>query len=209
MAIRVALHHQTSYHFDRLVNVSPHIVRLRPAAHSRTPIQAYSLNIQPARHFINWMQDPFGNFQARLIFPDKIRELFIEVDLVAEMTVINPFDFFVEDYAEYYGFQYEPELREELAPYLEIKERGPLLLDWVARVDRGPAHRIVDFLVSLNCRLEQDIDYIIRMEPGIQTCEETLSRGRGSCRDSAWLLVQILRQLGLAARFVSGYLSRR
>ncbi len=205
MAIRVALNHKTSYQYDRLVGVSPQVVRLRPAAHSRTPIHAYSFKAQPSKHFINWLQDPFGNFQARLVFPDKIRELTVEVNLVAEMTVINPFDFFVESYAEDYGFRYEPELRQELAPYLEIKEQGPLLQQWLAAVDRKPK-RIVDFLVELNRHLNQDIEYIIRLEPGVQNCEETLSKRSGSCRDSAWLLVQILRQLGLAARFASGYL---
>ena len=205
MAIRVALHHQTSYRFDRPVGVSPHVVRLRPAPHARMPIHAYSLKIEPAKHFINWLQDPFGNFQARLVFPEKIRELAITVDLVAEMTVINPFDFFVEDYAEEYGFDYESTLRQELAPYLEVQENGPLLHEWLAGVDHDP-QRIVDFLVEINWRLNQEIAYVIRMEPGVQTCEETLEKRSGSCRDSAWLLVQILRQLGLAARFVSGYL---
>ncbi len=205
MAIRVALHHQTSYRFDRPVGVSPHVIRLRPAPHTRTPVHAYSLGIQPAQHFINWMQDPFGNFQARLVFPEKIRELNITVDLIAEMTVINPFDFFVEEYAEKYPFQYEATLSRELAPYLEIQEGGPLLLEWLAGVSLDPL-RIVDFLVGLNRRLSQDIGYIIRMEPGVQGCEETLANRSGSCRDSAWLLVQILRHLGLAARFVSGYL---
>ena len=206
MAIHVALHHQTSYHFDRPVGVSPHIVRLRPALHTRTPIHAYSLKIEPAgKYFINWMQDPFGNFQARLVFPEKIRELSLTVDLVAEMTVINPFDFFVESYAEKYPFTYELTLSRELTPYLEIQENGPLLNAWLAGVNRKP-QTIVDFLVELNRQLGQDINYLIRMESGVQTCEETLSKRSGSCRDSAWLLVQILRHLGLAARFVSGYL---
>lgn len=205
MAIRVALHHHTSYRFDRAVNVSPHVIRLRPALHTRTPIHAYSLKIEPAQHFINWMQDPFGNFQARLVFPEKVRELSLTVDLVAEMTVINPFDFFVESYAEKYPFAYEPTLCRELTPYLETQENGPLLSAWLVGVDRKP-QTIVDFLVELNRRLGQDIGYLIRMEAGVQTCEETLSKRSGSCRDSAWLLVQILRHLGLAARFVSGYL---
>ncbi|MCB1767054.1 MAG: transglutaminase family protein, partial [Candidatus Competibacteraceae bacterium] len=206
MAIRVALHHQTAYRFDRPVGVSPHVIRLRPAPHARTPIHAYSLKIEPAgKYFINWMQDPFGNFQARLVFPEKVRELGITVDLVAEMTVINPFDFFVESYAEKYPFTYEPTLFRELTPYLEIQESGPLLNEWLNGVDRTPK-TIVDFLVDLNQRLSQDIGYIIRMEPGVQTCEETLGKRSGSCRDTGWLLVQILRHLGLAARFVSGYL---
>ncbi|MEE4377979.1 MAG: transglutaminase family protein [Candidatus Competibacteraceae bacterium] len=205
MAIRVALNHKTSYRYDRLVGVSPQVIRLRPAPHARTPIHAYSINVQPAEHFINWLQDPFGNFQARVVFPEKIRELSIEVDLIAELVVINPFDFFVESYAEKYSFEYAPELRQELAPYLEIKERGPLLMAWLKKVDRR-RRNINDFLVELNQQLNQDIRYLIRMEPGVQSCEETLGNRSGSCRDTGWLLVQILRHLGLAARFVSGYL---
>ncbi|PWV60139.1 DUF2126 domain-containing protein [Plasticicumulans acidivorans] len=205
MTIRVALNHKTSYRFDRLVSMSPHIVRLRPAPHARTPIPAYSLKISPQPYFINWQQDPFGNFQARLVFPDKVREFEVEVDLVAEMTVINPFDFFVEEYADNFPFEYPSELKRELAPYLEVRERGPLLLDWLRDVPADPGNT-VNFVVDLNQRLQQDVRYLIRMEPGVQTGEETLTKGSGSCRDSAWLMVQILRHLGLAARFVSGYL---
>ena len=205
MTIRVALNHKTSYHFDRPVSLSPHIVRLRPAPHARTPIPAYSLKINPQPHFINWQQDPFGNFQARLVFPEKVREFDVEVDLVAEMTVINPFDFFVEEYADNFPFEYTPELKKELAPYLEIRERGPLLLDWLRDVSLDPVNT-TSFLVALNQRLQRDVGYVIRMEPGVQAAEETLAKGTGSCRDSAWLMVQIARHLGLAARFVSGYL---
>ncbi len=205
MAIRVALHHQTAYQYDRAISVSPQVIRLRPAPHTRTPIQAYSLKVRPANHFINWLQDPFGNFQARVVFPEKIREFLVDVDVIAEMVVINPFDFFVESYAEKYPFNYEAELCQELMPYFEIKERGPALMEWLAGVDRQSI-RTVDFLVALNTRLQKDIGYIIRMEPGIQSCEETLTKRSGSCRDSGWLLVQILRHLGFAARFVSGYL---
>jgi uncharacterized protein (DUF2126 family)/transglutaminase-like putative cysteine protease len=205
MAIRVAINHKTEYRYDRLVNLSPHVVRLRPAAHTRTPIHSYSLKILPKKHFINWQQDPFGNYLARVVFPDKTRILSVEVDLVAEMVVINPFDFFLEKSAEHFPFQYSEALAKDLAPYLAISEEGPLLKKWLSGVSRTKAHTN-DFLVSLNQRLQQDIDYNIRMEPGIQKCEETLSIQRGSCRDTAWLLVQILRHLGLAARFVSGYL---
>ncbi|WP_455211131.1 transglutaminase family protein [Kaarinaea lacus] len=205
MTIRVAINHKTRYQYDRLVTLSPHVFRLRPAVHSRTPIESYSLTIKPANHFINWQQDPFGNYLARVVFPEKTKELCLEVDLTADMTVINPFDFFVEDYAKDYPFEYDPQLKKELAPYKEIKESGPLLKKWLSRVDRGKK-AIVDFLVELNQNLQKDIAYNIRMEPGIQSCEETLQIARGSCRDTGWLLVQILRHLGLAARFVSGYL---
>jgi len=205
MAIRVALNHKTSYRYDRLVGVSPQVIRLRPAPQARTPIHAYSITVQPAEHFMNWMQDPFGNFQARVVFPEKIHELSIEVDLIAELVVINPFDFFVESYAEKYSFEYAPELRQELAPYLEIKECGPLLMDWLKKVDQR-RQNINDFLVALNQQLNGEIQYLVRMKPGVQSCEETLSNRSGSCRDTSWLLVQLLRHLGLAARFVSGYL---
>ncbi|MBK1733185.1 DUF2126 domain-containing protein [Thiococcus pfennigii] len=205
MSIRVAINHKTEYRFDRPVGLSPHVIRLRPAAHCRTPILSYSLRVEPAEHFLNWQQDPFGNYLARLVFPQRAKALSIEVDVIAEMITINPFDFFLEDSAQQVPFVYEPQLAKELVPYLEIKERGPRLMAWLAGLDRR-ARATVDFLVALNQRLQQDVGYVIRMEPGVQSAEETLSRGQGSCRDSGWLLVQILRHLGLAARFVSGYL---
>lgn len=205
MAIRVALNHHTLYRYDRLVTLSPQIIRLRPAPHCRTPILSYSLRIRPAEHFINWQQDPQSNYLARVVFPQQTRELSVEVDLVADMTVLNPFDFFLEPLAEVYPFLYEAWLAQELAPYLAIEPAGPRLQAFVGSISRDRT-RTVDFLVALNQRVQQEIQYIIRLEPGIQSCEETLTLRRGSCRDSAWLLVQILRHLGLAARFVSGYL---
>src|SRR5689334_22682988 len=205
MGIRVLLHHKTVYNYDRLVTLSPQIVRLRPAPHSRTPVTSYSLRIEPEEHFINWQQDPFGNFLARLVFPKQTRQFSLEVSLAADMTVINPFDFFLEPYAEKYPFHYEAQEVRELRPFLEPATMGPLMEMFLASIDRRET-RIADFLVSLNQRLQREIHYFIRMEPGIQTPEETLKLGSGSCRDSAWLLVQTLRRLGLAARFVSGYL---
>jgi uncharacterized protein (DUF2126 family) len=205
MAIRVALHHKTVYRYDRLVLLSPQVVRLRPAPHSRTPIASYSLRVEPADHFLNWQQDPQGNFMARLVFPNLTRIFSLEVDLVAEMTVINPFDFFLEPYAERFPFRYEDWQAVELGPYLQAAPAGERLTAWLGSVSREDAATI-PFLMGLNGRLQREIGYVIRMEPGVQTPEETLGRASGSCRDSAWLLVQILRQLGLAARFVSGYL---
>ena len=208
MTIRVALTHETTYSFDRAVNLSPHEIRLRPAPHCRTPINSYSLTVTP-KHFINWQQDPFGNWLARLVFPDKATELKVTVDLVADMTVINPFDFFVEKYAETFPFGYPDALLKELQPFLETQNPGPLLSNWLSAFRREVLTgklAIVDMLVAANSRLQGNIGYIVRMEPGIQACEETLALRRGSCRDSAWLLVQIFRHLGLAARFASGYL---
>lgn len=205
MAIRVALKHNTAYHFDKLISLAPHVIRLRPAPHSRTPIHSYSLNIEPKDHFINWQQDPYGNYLARLVFPEKTRSLKIDVEVIAEMTVINPFDFFLEEEGEEFPFKYEDQLAKDLVPYLELNEQGPKLKEWLNDIDLTK-RRTIDFLVELNQRLQEDIAYNIRMEPGVQTCEETLTIKKGSCRDTAWLLVQILRHLGLAARFVSGYL---
>ncbi len=205
MTIRTAIHHVTEYKFDRLVALSPHVLRLRPAAHSRTPIHGYSLKITPENHFINWQQDPFGNFLARLVFPEKTKSLKIEVEVIADMTVINPFDFFVEPSAEKYPFKYDKVLKQELHPYLEIEDDGPLIKKWVDSVPKKPMP-INDFLVYLNQRLQGEIGYNIRMEPGVQDSDTTLKIKKGSCRDTGWLLVQILRHLGLAARFTSGYL---
>jgi len=205
MTIRVAINHNTCYKFDRSVDIAPHIFRLRPAPHSRSPIKSYSFRIYPENHYLNWQQDPFGNYQARIVFPEKAKELRIEVEVVVDMTVINPFDFFIEKYAQQYPFKYETQLAKELVPYLEIVENGPRLQGWLAEIDRSKK-RTEDFLVDLNRKLSEVVDYSIRLEAGIQTCETTLEKALGSCRDSAWLLVQILRHLGLAARFVSGYL---
>jgi uncharacterized protein (DUF2126 family) len=159
----------------------------------------------PTTHFINWQQDPQANYLARLVFPELTREFRVEVDLVAEMAVINPFDFFLEPYAEHYPFSYEPELLVELAPYCTREPLTPLFARYLAEVPRDKT-TMVPFLADLNRRLAGDIQYLIRLEPGVQTPEETLAKRSGSCRDSGWLLVQLLRYLGFAARFVSGYL---
>ncbi|BBX02925.1 transglutaminase [Mycolicibacterium moriokaense] len=209
----MALEHRTSYTFDRLVQVHPHVVRLRPAPHCRTPIEAYSFAVEPADHFINWQQDAFGNFLARLVFPNRARSLTITVGLIADMKVINPFDFFIEEYAEKFGFAYPKSLAEDLKPYLRPVDEhgegsgpGDLVKAWVANFFVPPGTRTIDFLVALNRAINADVGYSLRMEPGVQAPDYTLRTGIGSCRDSAWLLVSILRQLGLAARFVSGYL---
>jgi uncharacterized protein (DUF2126 family) len=205
LSIHVALNHVTHYRYDRLVSLSPQSVRLRPAPHCRTRILSYSLSVLPAKHFINWQQDPQANYLARLTFPDKTSELRIEVDLVAEMAVFNPFDFFLEPYAQQFPFNYEAGEARELAPYLSRLAVTPRLSSYLESIPRKKVVTI-DFLVELNMRLSRDIRYLIRMEPGVQTPETTLGNASGSCRDSSWLLAQLLRHLGLATRFVSGYL---
>lgn len=230
MAIKIAIKHRTEYHFDKLINLSPHVIRLKPAPHTRTPVHQYSIKIEPKDHFINWIQDPFGNFNCRLVFPEKTKKLSIEVNLVADLVTINPFDFFVEDYAEYYPFKYTSQEKKELSVFFEKQHEGSLFKQLLSDIKKarpglkttlaGEANRpkkeqvakhtlkahIVHYLVELNQMVYELIDYNIRMEPGVQTCAETLKLKSGSCRDSAWLLVQLLRHLGLAARFVSGYL---
>jgi len=205
VSIHVALNHVSHYLYEHPVSLGPQIVRLRPAPHCRTRILSYSLRVTPTEHFINWQQDPQANYLARLVFPQKTSELRIEVDLIAEMAVLNPFDFFSEQHAEHFPFDYQRQEVHELAPFLHRLPAGPLFSRYLATIDIKK-QRTIDFLVNLNRQLSTDIRYLIRLEPGIQTPEETLAKASGSCRDSAWLLVQILRHLGLAARFVSGYL---
>ncbi|MDX2307180.1 MAG: transglutaminase family protein [Hyphomicrobium sp.] len=206
MPILTSLHHVTRYTYDRPVTLGPQLIRLRPAPHSRTRVPSYALKVVPEQHFVNWQQDPHGNWIARYVFPEKTTEFSITVDLIAEMAVINPFDFFVEPAAEKYPFAYDPDLARDLAAYLEPDDKSPSLLAYIETLGVLDQPTTVEMLVALNTKLSEDIRYVIRMEPGVQTPDETLSKRSGSCRDTGWLLVQILRNLGLAARFVSGYL---
>ncbi len=205
MSIKAAIRHLTHYRYDQPVVMGPQIIRLRPAPHSRTRVISHSLKVSPEGHFVNHQQDPYGNWQARFVFPEPVREFRIEVDLVADMTVYNPFDFFVEERAEHWPFDYPEEIAPDLSIYLKPEPAGPRLRTFLDGLSRKK-QRCVDMVVGLNARLSNEIEYLIRMEPGVQTPEETLTKASGSCRDSAWLMVQILRHLGLAARFCSGYL---
>lgn len=208
MTIQVAVHHHSHYHFDRPVFVFPHEIRLRPVVGHRTAIVAYSLKVCPGKHAIHWQQDLHGNCVARLTVPDLTEELALTVDLVADLGAINPFDFFVESWAEYYPFQYPAEWSVEVVPFLHTDAPGPDLSGWL-REFRGALSRdmtTTQLLVCANQSVWRSVSYVMRMEPGVQSCDETLAKGTGSCRDSAWLLVQVLRHLGIAARFVSGYL---
>ncbi|MEI6032815.1 MAG: transglutaminase family protein [Verrucomicrobiae bacterium] len=205
MPIHVALYHASRYTYDRPVALAPQVIRLRPAPHCRTPVLSYSLKITPKNHFLNWQQDPFGNYLARIVFPEKTDCFTVETDLIAEMAVYNPFDFFLEESVEDFPFSYQPAERKSLEPFLELAPQGALFAGLIDGVDRS-RRRTIGFLVALNARLAQEVRYVVRLEPGVQTPEETLAIGSGSCRDTAWLLVQILRHLGLAARFASGYL---
>jgi uncharacterized protein (DUF2126 family)/transglutaminase-like putative cysteine protease len=205
MTILVALNHRTSYRYDRPVTLGPQTIRLRPAPHSRTSIVSYNLTVKPQPHFLNWQQDPQGNFLARVVFPERVTHFDVTVDLIADMATINPFDFFLEPEAEEWPFAYDPVLEQELAPYRVLSEPGPELTALLAAAPKQK-QRTIDMLVALNQLVNSRISYIVRLEPGVWTPEQTLSAAKGSCRDSAWVLVQMLRNLGFAARFVSGYL---
>src|ERR1700690_1394453 len=209
MVTQVALNHRTQYRYDKAVSVGPQVIRLRPAPHCRTPILSYSLDVTPTGHLLNWQFDLHNNHLARLLFPDKINEFIVEVDLVAELLPLNPFDFFLEPGVEDYPFEYSAELAKDLEPYRWVDPGvdpcGPLLQAFLGKLSREKRGTI-SFLVDLNRQVRSEIEYVTRLDPGVQTCEQTLEKGTGSCRDSAWLLVQILRHVGIAARFVSGYL---
>lgn len=205
MSITASIYHLTHYKYDRPVTLGPQVIRLRPAPHSRTRVISHALRVSPEPHFVNHQQDPYGNWLARFVFPEPVREFKIEVDLVADMSVYNPFDFFVEDSAGKFPFTYGDDIAPDLSIYLRPEPVGPRLDALLKTIPRDPMVT-VDFLVMLNSRLANEINYEIRMEPGVQTSETTLGRAAGSCRDTSWLLVQVLRNLGLAARFVSGYL---
>jgi uncharacterized protein (DUF2126 family)/transglutaminase-like putative cysteine protease len=205
VSIRASIHHVTRYDYDRPVTLGPQIVRLRPAPHCRTHIASYALKVEPAQHFVNWQQDPHGNWLARFVFPEPTRAFAVAVDLIADLAVINPFDFLVEPYAAKTPFAYPAEIADDLVAYVKPEPAGRALGDYLASIERRETDT-VNFLVELNARLNRDVQYLVRLEPGVQEPDETLRRQSGSCRDSAWLLVQILRHLGFAARFVSGYL---
>ena len=205
MSVRVAITHESRYLFDKPVVLLPHIVRLRPSPYCKTPIEAYTLSIEPNKHFLHWHQDLFGNYLARLFFPEPSAHLSCVVECVANLVPINPFDFLLEPYAVLWPFQYPSELSKYLEPYFQLQEDSRALQDWLQSLDSLP-NDTTSFILEVTRCLSRDIAYIRRDELGVQSPEETLAKRRGSCRDSAWLLIHVFRKLGIAARFISGYL---
>lgn len=205
MSTSISLHHKTFYTYDRPVFLSPHLFRLRPAAHAPAKIERYSLHFEPTDQVTHWQQDVFGNFIARVDFNGPMTGMSVEVNLDATLTAYDPFNVRIDDYAQTFPFQYLPNTRKDLFSYLELVDQGPKLAAFTAMA-QNPGQDILGFLVSINQMVYNQIGYLQRMEEGVRTSEQTLDYGTGSCRDSAWMLVQVLRYLGLAARFVSGYL---
>ena len=205
MAVDVSLKHVTHYSYDRSVKLGPQTIRLRPAPHTRSSFKQYSLQIFPKKHFINWQQDPFGNYLAGVVFEEPTSEFRVEVGLITEIRVFNPFAFFLDDEAEFFPLSYAKERKDQLGPYIVKPDDGPLFKKFIKKIDIKK-QKTMDFLVRVNQLVYKELNYLVRMEPGVQTSEQTLQLGQGSCRDFAWLLCQVLRKFGLASRFVSGYL---
>ena len=209
MIMLVSLRHGTRYLYDRPVTLGPHEIRLKPVPGCRTPVPSYSLSVRPAQHSIHWHHDAAGNNVARVLFQEKIPQFEIDVALTADLAPVNPFDFLVSPGAERFPLAYPDTVRPELQAYLSATENGVQLQRWLMefRASEKPEGRgTIDLLAAINGRVKRDIAYVTRMEHGIQSCEDTLGQRSGSCRDSGWFLVQALRHLGIAARFVSGYL---
>ena len=162
----------------------PQVIRLRPAPHTRTTIRSYSLKVTPAEHFVNWQQDPNGNWLARFVFPERTTEFSIVVDLLADMAVINPFDFFVEPVPTTIRSSIRASSLEELAPYLASRAGRPAGSRNTC-VAAARQQSTIDFIVALNQRLQGESAIWSAMDPGVQTTEETLTLASGSCRDSA------------------------
>jgi uncharacterized protein (DUF2126 family)/transglutaminase-like putative cysteine protease len=205
MGIHVALNHRTDYRYPQPIFLGPQVIQLCPAPHCRIPILSYSLDVIPGKHLLHWQMDPHSNRLARLLFSERTDELVVDVNLVADLSPTNPFDFLLEPGVEEYPFTYTPDLAKDLEPFRSVDVPGQLLEQFLAPFQIQSCGT-VSFLLKVNHAVRDAIAYETRLAPGVQTSEVTLERRSGSCRDSAWLLVEILRNLGVAARFVSGYL---
>ena len=190
MSIHIALHHRTHYHYDRPVELGPQTVRLRPAPHCRTRILSYSLRVLPEPHFINWQQDPQSNYLARLVFPEKTREFCVEVDLVAEMSVLNPFDFFLEPAAERFPFHYDGTLDHELEPFQLKCELSPKLQAYLASVTRDALGENITFLNRPresvpHSEVAEDVHAHGHMpEVGQRQCHRAVKTGQGGADEN-------------------------
>jgi len=205
--VSVCLRHRTTYLFERPAVLGPHSIRLRPSPHCPVPILGYELRVDPQDAEVRWHHDPHDNWVARAFFPSPAGKLDIDVRMEARLAPVNPFDFYVDDWALRYPFAYPHALSRELAAYLWRDEPTPRVRAFVEEVRAAVGgSNTAEALTTANRMTHARIGYLTREEEGVLAPEETLARGCGSCRDSAWLLVQVLRHLGIAARFSSGYL---
>ncbi len=205
--MRLLLHHRSLYRFPQPAVLGPHLIRLRPASHAQLAVESYQLRVT-APGELRWHKDPVGNAVARATWPSgRLSELTVEVELAVDLRPVNPFDFTLDASAEESPFSYG-ELAHDLAPYLRCDDAAYALGDRArelfATLPRSGT--TVPLVIEVNRLVHERVRYVVRDEEGVWSPEETLLQGRGSCRDSAVLLVAALRSCGLAARFVSGYL---
>ncbi len=204
MSTRISLRHRIEQRFSRAVRLSTHWLRLRPAPGGRSRVTAYSLKVEAQPHWLNWLRDPLENYVGRLDFPEPVTRLGLDVELIAELEPMNPFDFLVEPYAAEYPFDYPKQLQKELAPYLAAPASGARLDAWLDALDPRLGY-IMDFLRQVNSRVNASVPRVLPADSGAIDLEATLASGTGSSRAVAWLATLALRDLGMAARLVSGY----
>lgn len=201
---RYQIHHHTIYRYDTSVTFSPHYLRLKPQESDVCDTLSYTLDVSPPCS-VYWSEDIIGNHVAKCIFSTPSDILDIRTVLEVSLGEKNPFAFIVDEYAENYPFAYRPYEQNGLQYYLQVQEQGELFTQWVARFSPLSMY-VVSMLREVANAIAMEIRYEKRHEPGYLPAEQTLAEKQGSCRDTAWLLMQTLRALGLASRFVSGYL---
>ena len=190
--MRVLIQHRSRYVYERPALLGPQVIRLRPADHTAANIESYTLAIAP-EHRVHWQRDPHGNHVARVTFKagQRVTALDLTVELAVDIRPVNPFDFFIDDRVKQVPFVYPDRLDAELAPYLDMGDPAYRLGRHATDLLKGLPWRgeTMAQLIALNSAIQQSVAYVIRNEPGVWTPEETLTHGRGSCRDSAVLLV--------------------
>ena len=205
---RYRIIHRTYYNFTSAVALGPHGLRLRPREGHELRIESFDTKISPEAELF-WHRDVEGNSVATATFSGTTRQLAIESELVIQQYLEDPLDFLVADYAVAYPFSYQPDDEFLLAPYMTLSDSdaGADVKRWIDGLwSRGEAIQTYSLLQRLNTAIYESMTYTVREEPGVQTASTTLGARAGSCRDFAQLFMAAARRLGLAARFVTGYL---
>lgn len=205
---RIRIRHLTQYSFSEVVKLSEHRLLLRPREGHDVRIASSRLDVSPV-HKTKWSRDIYGNSVGLLVLPEPARELRIESEVVIEHYAEQPLDFVVDARAVTFPFPFEPEDRLDLLPYHTHTWPNQVqqLKRWVEQFWQ-PGQSIETFLLldQINKAIATQLRYGTREAPGVQSPATTLQLGAGSCRDFAALFIEACRYLGLAARFVSGYL---